>query len=87
MAPKMNSLIKICKEDFTNMVNTTRASLMAQIAELKYFGIITNQQEQTMIKKVNEWDNLRKIAELNNSPEHKAMLSAMNEIANDLSNE
>jgi len=38
------------------MVNTTRASLMAQIAELKHFNIITGEQEQVMIQKVEDWD-------------------------------
>ncbi len=37
------------------MTNTTRASLMAQLAELKYFGIITNDDEQIMIKNVERW--------------------------------
>lgn len=37
------------------MVNTTRASLMAQIAELKHFGIITSDDEQIMIMNVERW--------------------------------
>lgn len=69
------------------MVNTTRKSLMSNIAELKHFGIITNDEEQVMIKKVNEWENLRRIAELNNSKAHKDMLKAMNEIANEILNQ
>jgi len=45
-----------CKEEKHKMVNTTRASLMAQIAELKHFNIITGEQEQVMIQKVEDWD-------------------------------
>ena len=37
------------------MVNTTRASLMAQIAELRHFRIITGYQEMEMVDKVNAW--------------------------------
>lgn len=37
------------------MVNTTRASLMAQIGELRYFAIITGYQEMEMVDKVNAW--------------------------------
>ena len=38
------------------MVNTTRASLCSQVAELKHFEIITGEQESEMIDKINAWD-------------------------------
>ena len=37
------------------MTNTTRASLMAQICELKFFGIITGEEETIMIARVETW--------------------------------
>jgi len=76
------------------MVNTTRASMMAQICELKHFGIITGKEEQIMIKKVEDWNVIEqrrlsdaKVNELNNSQVHKKMMAEVNKIANDILNE
>jgi len=76
------------------MVNTTRASLMAQICELKHFHIITGIEEQVMIEKVEEWNKQEqkrlsdaKVKELNNSKAHKDMIREMNKIANEVLNE
>ena len=44
------------------MVNTTRASMYAQIAELVHFGIVTKAEEQVCLKRIDEWDARCKIS-------------------------
>jgi len=44
------------------MVNTTRASMCSQIAELVHFGIITKSEEQVCLKRIDDWDRMTKMS-------------------------
>jgi len=56
---------------------------MANIAELRWFEIITNPQEQEMIQKVEEWNAKQKVAK-KVIEDKKGLLNAINDIANQM---